>query len=398
MSKIARFFRNTGQVTSKDLKDFVRNRPEIIAFLIMPFFMMVMVGFIYPSQSSIKNVRVGIVNLDGGPASTLMVDTLGKIKAQDSSKPLMLLNTVADKGKVKELIQKQSLSGAIVISKGFSKDTEAGRSGKVTLITDQSNPQVSSMLSGMLGTVFDGMSKQVANARLRQLDNGKLSADAIQGIVSPLTVTSESTVPGKPNYFEFVAPGIMAMVAMMAVLMGLAGSVAREKEGGTLDGILVAPISRFSIIAGKTGAQTVRGLIQGGIVLLLSVAVFHVKIYGSFLLMLLVLILGIFSFVGLGILISAAVEDQETAMTIMMTLTFPMLFLSGALFPIEQMPGFMQAVSKLIPLSYEVSGLRQVIVLGAGIGDVIKPILVLLTFGLVMLFISIPVFNRVLTR
>ena len=163
-----------------------------------------------------------------------------------------------------------------------------------------------------------------------------------------------------------------------------------------MDGILVAPVSRFSIIMGKTGAQTVRGLLQGAIVLLLAMTLFHVKVYGNFLIMLLVIILGIFSFVGLGILVSAAVEEQETAMTIMMTVTFPMLFLSGAFFPVQQMPGFMQAISKCIPLTYEVQALRQVVVLGAGLSEVMRPILILLGFGVVTLAISVPAFKRVI--
>jgi len=125
---------------------------------------------------------------------------------------------------------------------------------------------------------------------------------------------------------------------------------------------------------------------------------FHVKVYGNFLIMLVVIILGIFSFVGVGILISAAVKEQETAMTILMTVTFPMLFLSGAFFPTQQMPGFMQAISKCVPLTYEVSALRQVVVLGAGLGEVMKPLLILLGFGVATLGISIPAFKRVVTR
>jgi ABC-2 type transport system permease protein len=101
--------------------------------------------------------------------------------------------------------------------------------------------------------------------------------------------------------------------------------------------------------------------------------------------------------VGLGILVSAAAEDQETAMTILMTITFPMLFLSGAFFPVQQMPGFMQAISKLFPITYEVEALRQVVVLGAGLYEVLRPILILIGFGVVTLAISIPAFKRVVT-
>jgi len=399
MKRFIRFFGDSGQVTKKDLKDFYRDRARIISFIIMPLFMMIMVGYVFPSQSSLKDVPVGIVNLDNGTVSTQVVGALTNLKAQGSTKNVMLVKPVQDESKIKELIQKQNLSGAIVIPAGFSNGLLKDHTQqKITIITDESNPQISSILTTMLGQVFDTMGKQMSKLAIGSLIQPKLSATSMTALVTPMAVESKGLVAGKPNYFQFVAPGIIAMVTMMAVLMGLAGSITREKEQGTMDGILVAPVSRFSIIMGKTGAQTVRGLLQGAISLLLAMTLFHVKVYGSFLIMLVVIILGIFSFVGVGILISAAVKEQETAMTILMTVTFPMLFLSGAFFPTQQMPGFMQAISKCVPLTYEVSALRQVVVLGAGLGEVMKPLLILLSFGVATLGISIPAFKRVVTR
>jgi ABC-2 type transport system permease protein len=397
MKRLFGFFRDSGQVTKKDLKDFYRDRARIISFIIMPLFMMIMVGFVFPSQSSLKDVPVGILNLDNGAVSRQVVDVLTNLKVQDSTRKVMVVKPVQNEAAIKELIQKQELSGAIVIPAGFSNGLLKDHSQQtITIITDQSNPQISSILTTMLAQVFDKTGKQISKLAIGSLMLPKLSAAGMNALVTPMVVVSKGLVAGKPNYFQFVAPGIIAMVTMMAVMMGLAGSIAREKEQGTMDGILVAPVSRFSIIMGKTGAQTVRGLLQGSIVLILAMTLFHVKVYGNFLIMLLIVILGIFSFVGLGILVSAAVEEQETAMTIMMTITFPMLFLSGAFFPVQQMPGFMQAISKCIPLTYEVQALRQVVVLGAGLSEVMRPVLILLAFGVVTLAISVPAFKRVI--
>lgn len=399
MKRLLNFLGDSGQITKKDLKDFYRDHARIISFLIMPLFMMLLTGFIFPSQSSLKEVPIGIVNLDNGPIATQVVSTLKSLKVENSTKSVMLVKPVQDKQEIKELIQKQNLSGAIVIPAGFSNGLlKDHKQQTITVITDQSNPQISSILSTMLAQVFDRMGKQMSTVVITSTVAPQMDKSTVAALVTPITVETKGLVPGKPNYFQFVAPGVIAMVTMMAVMMGLAGSIAREKEQGTLDGILVAPVSRFSIIMGKTGAQTVRGLLQGAIVLILAMTLFHVKVYGNFLIMLVVIILGIFSFVGLGILVSAAVEEQETAMTIMMTVTFPMLFLSGAFFPLQQMPGFMQAISKCVPLTYEVEALRQVVVLGAGLGEVMKPLLILLGFGVATLGISIPAFKRVVTR
>jgi len=397
MKRLLNFFGDSGQVTKKDLKDFYRDRARIISFIIMPLFMMIMVGYVFPSQSSLKDVPIGILNLDNGMVSTQVVNVLTNLKAQDTTKKVMIVKPVQNEAAIKEMIQKQELSGAIVIPAGFSNGLLKDHvQQKITIVTDQSNPQISSILTTMLQQVFDTMGKQMSTLAIKSTVGSQLNSSTLTALVTPMAVETKGLVAGKPNYFQFVAPGVIAMVTMMAVLMGLAGSIAREKEQGTMDGVLVAPVSRFSIIMGKTGAQTVRGLLQGAVVLLLAMTLFHVKVYGNFLIMLLVIILGILSFVGLGIMVSAAVEEQETAMTIMMTVTFPMLFLSGAFFPTQQMPGFMQAISKCVPLTYEVQALRQVVVLGAGLGEVMKPLLILLAFGVVTLGISIPVFKRVI--
>jgi len=181
-------------------------------------------------------------------------------------------------------------------------------------------------------------------------------------------------------------------------MTGLAGSVSREKEQGTLDGILISPISRLAIILGKATSQSIRGLAQGVIVLILAILLFGVKIYGSLLLVFLLLILGIFSFVGLGILVSASAAEQETATQILFMFQFPMLFLSGVFFPIQQMPKIMQQISHLVPLTYAIEALRKVMILGAGFTDIRTELIILFSFGLITLAIAMPLFRRMITR
>ena len=144
--------------------------------------------------------------------------------------------------------------------------------------------------------------------------------------------------------------------------------------------------------------QIARGLIQGVIILLLAVGLFGVTIHGNILLVFGLLLLGIFSFVGLGIVITSFTKDQETAQMLMMTLMFPMMFLSGVFFPIQQMPWFMQSISRALPLTYAADSLRKVMVLGAGIPQIATELSVLIVFGVVMIAIAVPVFKRAMTR
>jgi ABC-2 type transport system permease protein len=161
---------------------------------------------------------------------------------------------------------------------------------------------------------------------------------------------------------------------------------------------MVAPINRLSIILGKTLAQTARGLLQGTLILVLATILFGVTIHGSLLLVFGLLVLGVFSFVGLGVVLTSFAKDQETAMMIMMTLMFPMMFLSGVFFPIQQMPWYMQDISKVLPLTYAAQALREVMVLGAGISAISTEVTILVVFGVVMTTIAVPVFRRAMTR
>jgi ABC-2 type transport system permease protein len=299
------------------------------------------------------------------------------------------------KGSAVDQIKDQVINGALVVPADFSAQISAGQQASLILITDQSNPQVSASITGTLNALVSSLSNQLAAQNVATLVP---SLPNPQQLVAPFTIETEGVIAGNPNYFEFVAPGIMAMTIMFAAMTGLAGSISRERELGTLDGIISAPISRLSIILGKSFAQVVRGLMQAILALILTVVLFGVVVHGSYGLLALLLLLTVFSFIGIGVMISALASQQETAMTIMMTLTFPMLFLSGALFPIQQMPTAMQVISKGLPLTYAVEALRKCMVLGTGVSGMMTEVWVMVGFGVVFTAIAIPVFNRAITR
>jgi ABC-2 type transport system permease protein len=378
----------------KDLLVFARDRMMLISFVIMPIFMMIMVGFIFPSQNILKNVPFGVVNLDEGSMGDQVVLALQQMN-RGQSNLMFVITYLHSKGSAVDQIKDQIINGALVIPADFSAKTSTGEQASVILITDQSNPQVSAGITGTIDGLMSAMANQLASQNVAAL---LPNVPNPQQLIVPFTVQTEGVVAGKPNYFEFVAPGIMAMTIMFAAMTGLAGSISRERELGTLDGIISAPISRLAIILGKSFAQVVRGLLQALLALILTVVLFGVVVHGSYGLLALLLLLTVFSFIGIGVMISALASQQETAMTIMMTLTFPMLFLSGALFPVQQMPVVMQWISKGLPLTYAVEALRKCIVLGTGISGMMTEIWVMLGFGVIFTVIAIPVFNRAITR
>ncbi|MGD0318547.1 MAG: ABC transporter permease [Nitrososphaerales archaeon] len=388
------------RIAWKDVLELYRNKLGLVLLIVMPLFMMAMVGFIYPTGgSSASNLPVAIVNSDAGYNNSVFASqTFTSVLQQINSKTdMMKLTTATSAADIKNLIQRGDIEGGILIPSNFSASLASGKQGTVVIITDQSNPQVSATIQTLLSSVFSKMGTMKAQQNVLAL-NPTITANDSLAIVQPYKVQTQGVVPGAPNYFDFVAPGIMAMVVMMSVMTGLPAAISQEKEVGTMDGMMVAPINRLSIILGKTLGQTVRGLFQGLIVLVLAVGLFGVTIQGSIPLVFGLLLLGVFSFVGLGIVITSFAKDQQTATMLMMTLMFPMMFLSGIFFPIQQMPWYMQDISKVLPLTYASSALRKVMVLGAGIPDITTELTILIAFGVVMTAIAVPVFRRMMTR
>jgi ABC-2 type transport system permease protein len=388
------------RIAWKDTMELYRNKFGLILLIVMPLFMMGMIGFIYPTNgNSGANLPVAVVNMDMGyHNSTIASQTFIAVLQQINEKTSMLkLTTSTSVVALRDSIQKGDLEGGIVIPSNFTSSLLTGKQGTVTIMTDTSNPQVSATIQTLLTSVFDAMGTALAQQNIMKLSSSVTPETAL-AIVQPYKVTTEGIVPGSSNYFEFVAPGILAMTVMMSVMTGLPGAISQEKEVGTMDGMMVAPINRLSIILGKTLAQTARGLIQGVVLMILAIALFGVTIQGSILLVFGLLLLGVFSFVGLGIVLTSFTSDQQTATMVMTTLMFPMMFLSGVFFPIQQMPWYMQDISKVLPLTYATDAMRKVIVLGAGIPDITTDLTILIAFGIVMTAIAVPVFRRAMTR
>jgi len=386
------------RIAWKDLLEVFRNRMGLVLLILMPIFMMVMVGYIYPSDNSMTNVTVSLVNEDVGYGGYTNASTTLTAILQNTSNSIdwLSLNTASSFDDVREMIQRGDVDAGIMISSDFSSSIMNGQQGTITLVTDQSNLQMSSLLQTVLQEVFDQLGTSIAQKNVENLVEGVENRSL--AIVQPYNLETQGAIEGDFSYFDFVAPGIIAMTVMMSVMTGLPVAISEERESGTLDGMMVAPISRLSVILGKTLAQIGRGLLQGTIIIVIAVSFFGVTVHGSILLVFALLLLCVFSFVGLGIVLTSFTKDQETATMLMTTIMFPMMFLSGVFFPVEQMPWFMQTISKFLPLTYVADSLRKVMVLGADISMLTTELVILIGFGTIMIAIAVPVFKRAMTQ
>jgi ABC-2 type transport system permease protein len=396
-----RVISNSFRIAWKDLLELGRDHLRLALLLIMPLFMMAMIGFIYPSgnAASLNNLPIGLVNQDSGfnnvrLPSQALITGLQQINNQTH---MLKFSIVANAADIKSEIQAGQINGGIIIPSNFSSCIMCGKQGTLIIMTDQSNPTISQELQASLSTVFTQMGNVLAQEKVRSLSSAITANDSV-AIVQPYVVKVTGVVSGNPSYFSFIAPGMIMMTVMTSVMTGLPAAISQERELGTMDGIMVSPVNRLSIIVGKALSQTARGMLQGFIIMALAMSIFGVVINGSVLLVIALMLLGVFSFVGLGIVITSIAKDQETAQMLMMTLVFPMMFLSGVFFPIQQMPWFMQDVSKFFPLTYAADAMRRVMVLGAGVSAISTDIIVMVVFGAVMLAVAVPLFRKMMAR
>ncbi|HMK47696.1 MAG TPA: ABC transporter permease [Methanocella sp.] len=393
---LIKMLQDSYRIAIKDLLEFERNRIGLIFLFLMPFFMLILTGFIFPSGNTYSNIPVALVDIDHTNASQQFINNLMTLNEQKNS---MVFTNATNDTDARSLITQGKVYGAIEVPKGFGNNQSLGIPTNVTIVSDNSIPQISMVMQGVGTQYVSTMGAGRGMVEVQQLSIKANQTVNPLAVIAPYIPDVQGVVGGDHNYFDFIAPGLLMMIVMMGAMTGIPRAISHEKEIGTFDGILAAPVSDISIIFGKTIAQTVRGFVQGIIVLVIAILIFGVHIQiASIPLAFGLLFLGIFSFIGLGILLTSLANNEETATILMTVLQFPMMFLTGVFFPIQQMPWFMQDLSNLLPLTYAVEAMRKVMILNAGIQDVLPEVALLVVFGVIMLVIAIPVFRRSMTR
>jgi ABC-2 type transport system permease protein len=381
-------------IMQKDLLGLRRNHTSLAALILLPIAFLLMFGFIFPGANTQEHIPVGMVDLDNGSASNAFV---AQIDTMNKNSGAMNIENFSSVEAAKTQINRGNLYGTFIIPPGFSDNLTNGKSANVIVYVDNSNPQVSAQIESTASNTITGLNGMQAQINVLKMGSTTNKTMNTQAIVFPFTQNIETAIPGKTNYFNFLAPGLMIMIVMITVMTGIPEAISKEKEMGTFDGMLSAPINQVSIILGYTASLCVKGFSQCILVLVIAIIFFGVTIQGSIILAFFLLLLGIFSFVGIGILAVAASKDQATGTTIVNLIMFPMMFLAGIFYPIQQMPWFMQDISKIIPLTYAADAMRKVMLLNANINDVLIQILILLVFGLVTMGIAIPLFRKSMT-
>lgn len=200
-------------------------------------------------------------------------------------------------------------------------------------------------------------------------------------------------MPQGADYLDFLVPGIIGMTMLFtSIFTGI--SVLWDKEFGFLKEIMVAPVSRTSIVLGRIAGGATTALIQGILILLISLAMGFTIVdpLGIVLTFLFMLLIGI-GFIGFGVAIASVMKDTQGFSLIMQFIVFPTFLLSGAFFPITNFPSWLRVIAYINPLTYGVDGLRASLI-GFSQFSIFLDLIVLLIFGLVMVALGSYFFGK----
>ena len=403
MSNELRTFSIALKIARRDLLDLWRAKMLLFSFLLMPILLMAMFGYMFPTTpkanlavgnmpTAYPNLPLALVQVDRGQiANSVAYQFVDIAQAQQ----LFRISEMQSYTTARDCIVRGTMSGIVVIPDGFTDAITAGMQATVQVTVDETNPQIAAVVQSEIGTILGVISSTISTTAMKNTMGNNARPIFL---LEPISIEQVPLISGTSTTFQFLAPGFMALTVVFGALSGVGFAISREREQGTMDGLLVSPITRRAVIFGKVLSQTVRGLIQAFLILGLSMVIFGVRIYGSPLLMLLTMLLGVASFVGVGIILTSFAPEQETAQMMVILLQFPMMFLSGIIFPVSSLPGWMQWIGKAMPLYYAADALRKVVILNAGLDVIGIDLMILVAYALVTLTAAVPIFERAMTR
>jgi ABC-2 type transport system permease protein len=199
---------------------------------------------------------------------------------------------------------------------------------------------------------------------------------------------------GNLEYLDFLTPGVIALTVFMGSVATTGSAIAGEKEDGTLVRMLMTPISKRSVILGKTIYQLILQLGRAAILILAAYLLLGFNMNGSWLLISLVLVIFTLGGVGMGIVMSARTEDMESFFQLNMLITMPSMFVTGVFFPLSSAPNWMRYIAYCLPLTYAIDAMRTIMVKGQGLNAISTDLIILVLFALITFTLGVRLFRR----
>ncbi|WP_267081217.1 MULTISPECIES: ABC transporter permease [Limnobaculum] len=322
---------------AKELQSLLRD-PQTRAILVLPVLMQVIL-FPFAATLEVTNASIAIYSEDNGKASIELTQRIAKAKAFSN---VILLHSSQE---IEPTINQQKALLLVRFPADFSRRIESG----------QNTP---------LQIILDG----------RRSNSAQIAANYIQQIVKQYQLELSANVPKQNNsqlvvrnwynpnldYKWFVVPSLIAMIVTIGVLIVTSLSVAREREQGTLEQLLVSPLTTWQIFIGKAVPAMIVAMFQASIVLIIGIFFYQIPFAGSLMLFYSTMLIYTLSLVGFGLLISSLCATQQQAFIGVFVFMMPAILLSGYVSPVENMPVWLQNLTWINPIRHFTDITKQI--------------------------------------
>jgi ABC-2 type transport system permease protein len=349
----------------KEFYHIFRDRTTMAILLLLPILMLILFG--YAINTEIRNTRIAIYDPSNDQTTKGIIDKL------NASEYFSVVKFIENPEEIDKLFLNGAVNMVVTFSPNFYENSVRTGEAQIALITDGSDPNSAKTIVAY------------ATSIIGQYQQENFKIDRI-----PFNIDAQVKLlynPQMKGAYNFV-PGVMGMILMLICAMMTSISIAREKEMGTMEILLVSPVKPLYIIIAKTVPYFFLSLVNLTTILLLSVYLLGVPISGSIFWLIVLSLIYLFVNLSLGLVISSIAESQLVALLMSgMVLMIPVIMLSGLMFPIENMPKFFQVISQIIPAKWYIVGVKKIMIKGLGF-DAITPELGVL-LGMAILFIAI---------
>lgn len=360
------FARTVAAVVRKELRQTFRDKRMAAILFIAPVMQLTLLGFAV--DMDVDNVPTLVVDQDRSPASRALLDRM----LADAT-----FERTQEGDEAEGPMARGEVSVAVVVPQGYGQDVLRGRTVQIQVLIDGTDPvRAQSALAGVQQFLTQE-SLHLAAAR------AAAAAQATGRAASLPLVTVAPRVFYNPSLKSpvYMVPGVAAVVLLVVTTVVTAMSIARERELGTIEQLLVTPMRPVALLLGKIIPFALVGLIAAGLVIAVGTHVFDVPVRGSVLALFLGTLLYLMSTLGTGVFISTLARNQQQAILGSFFFIMPAILLSGFMSPVDNMPDWIQVISRFDPVRYFVQILRAVLLKGAGVEDLAGPLLALLAFG-----------------
>ena len=363
-------FSRAASIARKEVHHVWRDKFTLTMALGIPVFMVIFFGYVL--DYDIRDIKLFVVDRDQTVISRQLVDVFrasGYFHVEEGP---------ADPRPTERLLSEKSRA-VLVIEPGFSKDMRRGIPAHVQMVMDGADNQTAGMMESYAGGI--------QLAAIERLTKQKLPI--------PVAITTRFLYNTDLNSRWFIIPGLSVVVVGIISILLTALTVAREWENGSMELLLSTPVRPLEIIVGKLAPYTFLGL--GGVVCIYLAArlAFGVPFKGSHLLFIFTTLIYLATTLSQGLLISVLARQQQVAMQFAnITGMLPSMLLSGFIFPVESMPAFFQYATAIIPARWFMIICRGLFLKGAGITDLLTPLLALLCIHVVMLMLAAKNFKK----